>query len=173
MSKTVIEVGLSDSDIGRAIKELKAYKVELNRKTTLFRKRVAERIAALSESGFAGAVVDDLVNGTPRMAEVKVYSEHGDDISLVVADGDDAVWVEFGTGVHHNGAVGSSPHPKGAELGFTIGGYGKGMGQRQVWGFVEDGELHLTHGAPSVMPLYNAVMTVCADIDNIAREVFG
>lgn len=93
-------------------------------------------------------------------------------ISVVIAAGEDAVWVEFGAGVYHNGSAGSSPHPKGAELGFTIGGYGKGMGKRKTWGFYEDGELRLTHGAPAVMPMYNAMKTVCDEIASIAKEVF-
>lgn len=81
--------------------------------------------------------------------------------------------MEFGAGVYHNGSAGSSPHPKGSELGFTIGGYGEGMGKRQTWGFYEDSELRLTHGTPAIMPMYNALKTVCDEIAGIAKEVFG
>ena len=52
-------------------------------------------------------------------------------------------------------------------------GYGKGMGKRQTWGFYEDGELRLTHGTPAIMPMYNALKTVCDEIAGIAKEVFG
>lgn len=173
MAKKVIKVGMSESDIDRAIKELEQYKRDLTRKTKLFREKIADKIANLCDSGFAGAVVDDLLNGGQKKADVNVSLVHLTDSSVVIATGDDAVWVEFGTGVHHNGSVGSSPHPKGLELGFTIGGYGKGMGERDTWGYYEDGELYLTHGAPASMPMYNAVKTVCAEISNIAREVFG
>ena len=146
MGKKVIRIRLSEKDIDRAIKELEQYKLEIIRKTELLRKKIAERIGTLAQSGFNGAVV--------------------------IAAGEDAVWVEFGAGVYHNGSAGSSPHPKGAELGFTIGGYGKGMGKRKTWGFYEDGELRLTHGAPAVMPMYNAMKTVCDEIASIAKEVF-
>jgi hypothetical protein len=98
--------------------------------------------------------------------------EERDNLSVVIADGEDAVWVEFGAGVHHNGSAGSSPHPSGAELGFTIGGYGKGRGKRETWGYYEDGELRLTHGTPATMPMYRAVKTVCDELTNITREVF-
>ena len=172
MRKTVISFGLSEREIGDAVKELERYKRDLVEKTELLRTKVAERIADLSNSGFARAVIDDLLNGSKKIADVEVYVEVRDNISVVIADGEDAVWAEFGAGVYHNGSAGSSPHPSGAELGFTIGGYGKGMGKRKVWGYYEGGELNLTHGAPATMPLYNAMKIVCAELSIIAGEVF-
>lgn len=172
MGKKVIRFGLSVREIDRAIRELEQYKQDIIRKTDLLRERVAERLAELSRNGFAGAVVDDLLKGGQRTAQVDVSIDQRDNVTLVIARGEDAVWVEFGAGVHYNGSAGTSPHPKGSELGFTIGGYGKGMGKKDVWGFYEDGELRLTHGAPATMPMYNAAKTVCDEIAEIAREVF-
>ena len=116
--------------------------------------------------------MDDLLRGGQRTAQVDVTIEDRENVTLVIASGEDAIWAEFGAGVHHNGSPGSSPHPKGSELGFTIGSYGKGMGKKDIWGFYEDGELRLTHGAPATMPMYNALKTVCDEISEIAREVF-
>lgn len=172
MGKKVIRFWLSAREIGKAIRELEQYKQDIIRKTDLLRARVAERLAELSRDGFAGAVVDDLLKGGQRTAQVDVSIDQRDNVTLVIARGEDAVWVEFGAGVHYNGSAGTSPHPKGSELGFTIGGYGKGMGKKDVWGFYEDGELRLTHGTPAIMPMYNAVKTVCDEIAEIAREVF-
>lgn len=172
MKKTVISFGLSEREIDKAIKELEQYKQELIRKTSLLREKVADRIAELARSGFNGAVVDDVLKGGVKTADVTVSLSNTDNVSLVIANGEDAVWVEFGAGVYHNGSAGSSPHPEGSELGFTIGGYGKGMGKKEVWGYYEGDELRLTHGTPAVMPMYNAVKTVCDEIADIAREVF-
>lgn len=172
MGKKVITFGLSAREINRAIKELEQYKQEIIRKTDLLREKVADRLAELVKSGFAGAVVDDLLRGGQRTAQVDVTIEDRENVTLVIANGEDAIWAEFGAGVHHNGSTGSSPHPKGSELGFTIGSYGKGMGKKDTWGFYEDGELRLTHGAPATMPMYNALKTVCDEISEIAREVF-
>lgn len=174
MGKKVIRISLSEKDIDRAIKELEQYKQEIIRKTELLRVKVAERIAALAQSGFNGAIVDDLTreSGGSRKADVRVSIDERENVSIVIAAGEDAVWVEFGAGVYHNGSAGSSPHPEGSKLGLTIGGYGKGMGKRQTWGFYEDGELRLTHGTPAVMPMYNAVKAVCDEIADIAKEVF-
>lgn len=174
MGKKIIRFGLSTSEIDRAIKELEQYKRDIIQKTELLRKKVAERIESLVASGFASAIVDDLTgdSGGVRHAEVEVSVDEKENVSIIIAKGEDAVWVEFGAGVYHNGSAGSSPHPKGAELGFAIGEYGKGMGKRQTWGYYEDGELRLTHGTPAAMPMYNAMKNVCQEIDAIAREVF-
>lgn len=175
MSKRVVRFTLDAKSINKAIKEIEEYKQEVLRKTNELRKRVAERIAEDASSGFASAIIDDLLqnSGGARSANVSVEVSDSGNTTLVIANGQDAIWCEFGAGVYHNGAVGSSPHPKGAELGFTIGSYGKGLGSKTVWGFYEDGELKLTHGAPASMPMYTACQKVCEDIADIAREVFG
>ena len=173
MGKRVISFGLSTKEIDRAMKELADYKQEIIRKTELLREKVAERLADEAKKGFAGAVADDLVKGGQRFAQVDVSVDNRSSITVVVANGEDAVWVEFGAGVYHNGSPGSSPHPHGAELGMTIGGFGKGNGKKEVWGFYENGELKLSRGTPARMPMALAITTVCNDIQSIAKEVFG
>ena len=82
--------------------------------------------------------------------------------------------MEFGAGVYHNGSVGSSPHPLGLALGYTIGSYGLGLGARNVWGFTDEyGDFHLTHGVPAQMPLYNAMMATMDEVEQIVREAFS
>ena len=173
MGRKVISFGLSTSEINRAMKELADYKQEILQKTELLREKVAERLADEAKNGFSGAVVDDLTRGGQRFAQVDVSVDNRGSVTVVVASGEDAVWVEFGAGVYHNGSPGSSPHPHGAELGMTIGGFGKGNGKKEVWGFYEEGELKLTRGTPARMPMALAVTTVCNDIQAIAKEVFG
>lgn len=173
MGKKVISFELSARSINRAIKELEEYKQELLRKVDLLRDRIAEELKNEAEKGFSNALVDDLVRGGGRPAEVSVSIDNRESITVVIAKGEDAIWCEFGAGVYHNGSAGSSPHPKGSELGFVIGGYGKGKGKQNTWGFYENGELKVTHGTPAVMPMYNAVKTVSERVIQIAREVFA
>lgn len=173
MGKRVISFGLSVQDIDRAMKELADYKQDILKKTELLRERVAERLCVEAQSGFNGAVVDDLVRGGQKFAQVRVTVDNRGDMTVVVADGQDAVWIEFGAGVYHNGSPGSSPHPHGVELGMTIGGFGKDNGKKETWGYYEEGTLKLTHGTPAVMPMARAVTTVCNEIAEIAREVFA
>ena len=143
MGRKVISFGLSTSEINRAMKELADYKQEMLRKTELLREKVAERLADEAKIGFSGAIVDELIlkggQTSPRYAQVAVSVDNRGSVTVVVASGEDAVWVEFGAGVYHNGSPGSSPHPPGAELGMIIGGLGKGNGKEAVWGFYEKG----------------------------------
>lgn len=173
MAKTIRIDGLSYDSVDKAIRELEEFRKEFLRKVDEFRKLLAERIATEAQSGFDSAISDDIIRGgSPELADVKVtVSEDG---TLIVADGEDAVWVEFGAGVFHNGAVGSSPNPHGSELGFTIGSYGQGHGKQRAWGYYdgESGELIVTRGTPARMPMSLAMSHAINDIVSIAREVF-
>ena len=177
MGKKVISIGLSTSEIDKAIRELDKYKQDFQKKVDLFRKRFAEEIANIAQIGFDSSGVDDLLKGGTRKAEVTVSVTDDGTVSLVIAKGEDAVWCEFGAGVYHNGSVGSSPNPYGAEQGLTIGSYGKGHGSQNVWGYYADTDdktsLVLTHGTAATMPMYRAVQEVIPRAVSIAREVFG
>lgn len=177
MSKKFIRTSLDSEDIKRAIKELEDYKKSFQEKVNVFRERIAEEIADIASLNFSRAMVNDVIKGdVPRKAQVEVTFSHENTISVVIAEGEDAIWCEFGAGVYHNGSAGSSPHPKGGELGFTIGSYGKGYGNRQVWGYYTDPDsktgLVLTRGTPATMPMYNAAQEVLRKAIDIAREVF-
>lgn len=174
MGKRKITIELTESGIDKAIKELEEYKKDIKRKTALLQDRIAKRIEEEANKGFASAVVDDLVRGGYQKPDVTVNYTTKGDISVVVAQGEDAVWVEFGAGVYHNGNLGSSPHPRGSELGMTIGGYGQGKGKQKSWGFKDaDGTLHVTRGTPAQMPLEKAVLSVLDELPQMAKEVFG
>lgn len=174
MSKTIIKFSLGETEVSRAIREVNKFKQEFRKKVDTYRKRIADEIAAQASLNFGSAIVDDVVHGSPRRPDVKVSVSDRGDIAVIVADGEDAVWCEFGSGVYHNGSIGSSPHPNGSNLGFTIGSYGKGYGKKQAWGYYdESGELVITRGTPATMPMYNAAQEVMRKSVEIAREVFG
>lgn len=176
MSK-VIKFDLSTSEIQRAIDEIDKFKVNFLNKVDTYRKRITEELAVQASTYFGNSILDDVINGSPRKPNVKVDWYDDGRIGVVVAEGEDAVWCEFGAGVYHNGSVGSSPHPKGNDLGFTIGSYGKGYGKKQIWGYYTDPDsktgLVLTHGTPASMPMYNAAQDVLRKSIAIAREVWG
>ena len=173
MSKKVIRFSLDANDIDKAIREIERYKVEFLKKVETYRQRVAEEIAMSASLKFGSAVMDDVIKGSTRKPNVTVNVDERGGISVVVADGEDAVWCEFGAGVYHNGSAGSSRNPYGNGLGFTIGSYGKGYGKRKAWGYYDNGQLVLTRGTPASMPMYNAAQEVTRKAITIAREVFG
>jgi hypothetical protein len=168
----VIKFKLDAKSIGEAIKELEKYEEDIKVKTDILRKRLADELATEAQMLFNSAVVDDLITGGSRSVSVSVTVSESGDISIVTADGEDAVWVEFGAGVYHNGSVGSSPHPKGVELGYTIGSYGKGYGKGRAWGYYDNGELRITRGTPAKMPMYTATQSIINKAVSIAREVW-
>lgn len=164
---------LESYSVRQAIDEVRKYQRELTSKTEQLRQRIGMVIAWSASQGFSTSLVDDVLNGEKRFANVDVSVNDEGDTTVVIARGNDAVFVEFGAGVYNNGSVGTSPHPKGAELGFTIGSYGKGNGRKEVWGYYGEGGLTLTHGTPASMPMYRGMREACGHIAEIAREVFG
>ena len=173
MARTVIHVALDEKGIDDAIRELKEYKKSFLNKVEIYRKRIAEEIAASASLKFASSTMEHLVKGESRRPNVTVTVDERGGISVVVADGEDAVWCEFGAGVYYNGSVGSSPNPYGKELGFTIGSYGKGYGKGKAWGYYDEtGELVITRGTPASMPMYNSAKEITKKAIDIAREVF-
>lgn len=172
MAKTIIKVSLDDID--KAIREVKAYKQSFEKKVEIYRNRIAEELATIASLNFASSTMEHTVRGGVRKPDVKVSVSERGSISVVIAEGEDAVWCEFGAGVYYNGSVGSSPNPYGADLGFTIGSYGKGYGKGKAWGYYDEtGELVITRGTPATMPMYNATKEVMKKAIEIAREVFG
>lgn len=170
----VIKMSLSSASIRNAINQLDEYRNSIPTKTDMLCNRLAQRITSYAQEGFSSAVADTSLNGASRTASVSVTVEPtGQSLYIVAASGEDAVWAEFGAGVYYNGAVGTSPHPKGAELGYVIGGYGKGHGRKQVWGYHSGDDIVLTHGTPASMPLYNALVRARGEIAEVAREVFS
>ena len=173
MAKTVIRFKLDEKDIDRAIREVSQFKKDFLAKVDAYRKRVADELANIASLKFGSATMEHTVMGATRKPNVSVSVSERGNVSVVVADGEDAVWCEFGAGVYYNGSVGSSPNPYGKDIGFTIGSYGKGYGKGKAWGYYDDdGELVITRGTPASMPMYNAAKEITRKAIEIAREVF-
>lgn len=168
-----VKIELSEPGFSRAINEIRAYRESLTEKTERLKKRVADEIAEEAQDYFDASCYDDLTVGGMRKPNVNVSVEVLGNVVVVIADGEEAIFVEFGAGVYHNGASGASPHPNGASLGYTIGSYGEN-GKRRAWGFIgEDGVVHITRGTPAQMPMYRATQIIISKIPKIAREVFA
>lgn len=173
MIDETIKMELSSNGIDDAMKQLDKYTKDFSKKVDVFRAKVAEEIADLARTNFVNSSSDDWLKGTAPKPEVRITVHDEGNVSMVVAEGKDAVFIEFGAGVYHNGSAGSSPHPMASE-NTVIGGYGKGMGKNKQWGYVDaGGQLHVTHGTKSTMPLYRASQMIADRVVVIAQEVFG
>ncbi len=97
----------------------------------------------------------------------------------VYLNGGKVAFIEFGAGVTFNGSAGTSPHPRGTELGMTIGSYGKGQGANSWgWWFRKDErqyerQYEHSYGNPAYMPLYRTLQELKEKVADIAKEVYG
>lgn len=170
MSKK-ISFGLSTKSIDNAVKELEKYAEELEAKHMIFMQRLMEQ-GIPSVDAVMGHIVGDPQEQYGTWVEIEPNGSYCK--AKLVMEGETIAFAEFGAGVHYNGSVGSSPHPKGAELGMTIGSYGKGYGKYDSWSYKgEDGQWHTTYGTQAAMPMYKASIMIMQMVQEIAQDVFG
>lgn len=89
----------------------------------------------------------------------------------VVANGEDALYIEFGSGVRYNsGSSYPQPLPDGVDaIGTHISDNntsGYPHGNKDTWFFNKDGEKFYSHGNPAFMPMYHAQEEIKNNIIN-------
>ena len=110
----------------------------------------------------------------PNTPHVVMGHREGVMTATLRLSGEDVMFVEFGAGVHYNGPAGSSPHPLGVKLGYTIGSYGHGQGAKEYWFYEdEDGTTQLSQGTEATMPLWKADQAIRQKFVKIAKSVFS
>lgn len=170
MSKK-ISISLSQKSIQNAIKEIEAYKRQFIDRNEIFVRRLAELGIPVIDQNIASAQGDSDKN---HNTYIKINSFGSYSEAKLVVEGKNLLFIEFGSGVHHNGSAGTSPHPKGEEFAYTIGSYGKGQGKNDFWFYYADtGEAVMSHGTEAAMPVYRASQEIIQNIRRIAKEVFG
>lgn len=177
--KKQYKFSLSDKSIDKLLSELKKYKEYVLKKQEQLVLRLAEAGIPVIDSNMAKANFtvdsDGVQSGSDpehntyvRIRSFENYAE-----ADLIVEGKELLFIEFGAGVYHNTPVGSSPNPKGGELGYVIGSYGKGHGKQKIWGYFDDsGAFILTHGTEATMPVYRAGLEIRKKFLRIAKEVF-
>lgn len=163
MGRTVIKFKLSESEIDRAIKEVKQFKKE-------FLQKCNELVAALTDYGVEVARVKvaelDAVYTGELMNSIDGYYSPTFNVGIIKAGAYYAAYVEFGTGV-----VGSrSPHPNPDGWAYDVNSHGD-----EGWVYYDDetGKFRWTKGFKSRPFMYNTARQLEKDCARIAREVFG
>lgn len=170
MSKK-IRISLSEKSIQSAIKEIQKYKTEFINRNELFVRRLAEMGIPIIDQNIAAARGDSNKN---HNTYIKINSFGSYSEAKLIVEGIDLMMIEFGAGVHYNGSVGTSPHPRGEEFGYTIGSYGKGQGANDFWFYYADtGEAVMSHGTQATMPVYKASVEIIQNIRKAAMDAFG
>lgn len=171
MAKKTIRISLSEKSIKNALKELDRHRQELRDRNIEFLQKLAEAGIPVINHNIASALGDSNKN---HNTYIKLLSFGTEAQAKLVCEGRDILFIEFGAGVHYNGSAGGSPHPKGQEMGYTIGSYGKGQGKNDFWFFYADtGEAVMSRGTEAAMPMYKASIEVIQKVRSIASEVFG
>lgn len=171
MAKRTIKINLFDSkSLQKAIDEINRYKNDLPRKCELFVQRLAEVGIPIIDQNISSADGDSDKN---HNTYIKINSFGSYSQAELIVESRSILFLEFGAGVHYNGAAGGSPHPKGEEMGYTIGSYGKGQGKNDFWFYYADtGKAVMSHGTQATMPMYRAGLEMRRQILAIAKEVF-
>ena len=175
MSRRVIHIKLNPSDIESAVRDLKAYRKWLTKKTDEFLKALAREGMEIAAAKFRQAEYD----GTNDVS-VSV-EERGQNKAAVVAVGGAVLFIEFGTGIRYNEA-----HPEAAGHGMLRGEYGHKLGRlKNGWRYTGEpgtngevitegkhaGEVH-TYGNPASMSMYLTVRELEEKFAEIARRVY-
>ena len=172
MPKRKISIDLFDGkSLDNAIKQIQEYQRTLNDKCEMFVRRLAEVGIPIIDQNIASSSGD---SDKGHNTYIKINSFGSYSQARLIVEGKDLLFIEFGAGVHYNGNLGGSPHPKGKEMEYTIGSYGKGQGKNDFWFYYADsGEAVMSHGTQATMPVYKAGAEIRRQILKIAREVFG
>lgn len=175
MSKR-ISMSLSHESIQNAVKEIRQYKSDLNKKCEeLCRRLTAEGIqiaqAHIGESPLGNTITlrseitperagcNAILFAVGKIEQAKGYAP----FNTLLA-------VEFGTGIHYN----KTENPKAKEYGLGVGTFpGQIHAFEDGWYyFGKDEKWHYTHGVKATMPMYYAGKEIRGKLISIARDVF-
>ena len=159
--------------LDKAIQALKDYQKDIQEKSKLF----VDKLGA-----YGLEVLNINISKIPSSSDGKDIStslrRNGDGYTATLTiSGDEVAFIEFGAGVKYNTSKGGSLHPKGQELGLTIGSYNprsKNAERPTGWFYIDAyGRKQHTYGTPTYAPLHNSEMAIISTINLIAREVFS
>lgn len=173
-NQKIIKCNLSVESIDKALKQIANYKKR-------FLKCQDKLVDELAKLGYETAKAAMPPEGSDAYrsggADLTVRNVNG--VITIGLHGQQAVFIEFGTGLGFNGREGTSSHPHGVELGYTIGSWSlsdKGKGQifnPDGWFFYDNGDWVHTWGNPTYMPLGKAEAKLTSDVMAVVRKVFG
>lgn len=170
-----IKVRLSDAGLRDAERQIQEYKTTLNKKAKEFAKALADKGLDVAKVRFANAEY-------AGSNDVSCRVEQNGNTCTIIAEGKSVAFIEFGTGIHHNGYGGELPPGVGAH-----GSYGKGQGANRRWYYYGEsgnagtpvkqvdgkGQLNYTDGNEPAMAMWGAVEEMASQVEATWREVWN
>lgn len=177
-----IKVRLSDAGLKQAEKDIIKYKATLNRKARALAFRLSWLGLEVAKIRFANAQY-------AGSNDVKCHINQKDKTCTIVAEGKAVAFIEFGTGVTHQGwgAAGTvGPLPLPDNIG-EHGTYGKENGKHKRWYYYGEsgnagtpvkevdgkGQLNYTSGNNAAMAMWGAVEEMASQVEATWREVWN
>nr|DAH60515.1 MAG TPA: hypothetical protein [Caudoviricetes sp.] len=177
-----IKVRLSDAGLKQAEKDILKYKATLNRKARALAFRLSWLGLEVAKIRFANAQY-------AGSNDVKCHINQKDKTCTIVAEGKAVAFIEFGTGVTHQGwgAAGTvGPLPLPDNIG-EHGTYGKENGKHKRWYYYGEsgnagtpvkevdgkGQLNYTSGNDAAMAMWGAVEEMASQVEATWREVWN
>lgn len=170
-----IKVRLSDAGLRDAERQIQEYKTTLNKKARALAFRLSWLGLEVAKIRFENAKY-------AGSNDVKCHINQKDKTCTIVAEGKAVAFIEFGTGIHHNGYGGELPPGVGAH-----GSYGQGKGAGRRWYYYGDpgnagtyvdtvpgkGQLNYTDGNEPAMAMWGAVEEMASQVEATWREVWN
>ena len=138
--------------IDKGIDAIEKYIEKLEKLETELPKALAEYGAVQAQAKFDTAAYDIMVDGSGSHPSITCYPLESENGWMVVADGAEVCFVEFGAGIYFNGEEAYLGERPPGIVG--IGEYGKGHGNKPIWGIPKAAGGGLTHGTPASNALY-------------------
>lgn len=165
--------GLSAESLTKASDRVKKLQRAYVNKTRQFVKALCDKGISVMSDNLIGKG-DSEPPEIPTKPHVFMGSKDGHMQAVLRLRGEDVMFVEFGAGIHYNSPAGTSPHPKGLELGYTIGSYGMGQGANDFWHYEDDNGIWVrSYGTEATMPMWKADMAIRNEFESIAKQVFN
>nr|DAJ77589.1 MAG TPA: hypothetical protein [Caudoviricetes sp.] len=177
-----IKVRLSNAGLRDAERQIQEYKATLNKKARAFAFRLSWLGLEVAKIRFANAQY-------AGSNDVKCHINQKDKTCTIVAEGKAVAFIEFGTGVTHQGwgAAGTvGPLPLPDNIG-EHGKYGKENGKHKRWYYYGEsgnagtpvkevdgkGQLNYTSGNDAAMAMWGAVEEMASQVEATWREVWN
>jgi hypothetical protein len=90
--------------------------------------------------------------------------------AVIQISGHDVTFIEFGSGVHFNNSPGEGATDNAKKLGYTIGGYGRGLGMKEFW---FHGDSEVSWGTPAADATGKIEEEIKNQIRKVVKEIYG
>ena len=177
MALRIYNVELSSSSINQAIKNLRAYQRDLNKRTRLFLDKLADCGIDVIESVIAQIPPDELHDGYILVQDPKKTlkkNQNGGYQMAIKLSGEDVLFIEFSAGVTFGSA--NYPLPVGNKYGALTYPGQTHASQPYGWFYTDEGtgrtSVH-TYGNRAYMPMYHATVAMAMNVWMTAMMTFG